>query len=77
MFQKQGGLCAICHKPEKEIDKKTGLPRPLHVDHNHVTNEVRGLLCGECNKGIGSLKENPTILRNAAEYIENPPTRNY
>src|SRR5579859_1146802 len=75
LFEKQFGLCAICRKPETEINKRTGLIKSLSVDHNHITQEIRGLLCGECNKGIGSLKENPTIFRNAAEYLENPPTR--
>lgn len=58
----QGGRCAICD----------ALPvlRPLVVDHNHQTGEVRGLLCGDCNTGIGQLGDHPTVLRKAAEYLE-------
>jgi len=60
MFFCQRGICAICDEP---------LTKP-HVDHNHVTGKVRGLLCGPCNHGIGSLKDNTTILRNAITYLE-------
>ena len=41
----------------------------LHVDHDHRTNSVRGLLCGSCNRGIGLLQENPKHLYRAAQYI--------
>lgn len=58
LFQKQKGLCAIC--------KTAG---PLDVDHCHGTQLVRGLLCGNCNRGIGCLKENPSILRAAIRYL--------
>lgn len=53
--------CGICGSTEK-----------LKLDHNHVTGRIRGPLCHFCNVGIGSLKENPDILRKALCYIEEP-----
>lgn len=59
----QGGLCAICRKPENP-------GRSLAVDHNHTTGQVRALLCGNCNRGIGMLQDSADLLRAAAEYLE-------
>lgn len=61
MYAQQGGVCAICGK--------TGAKR-LSVDHNHVTNEIRGLLCFRCNMGIGYLKDDPEILARAIAYLK-------
>lgn len=60
----QKGVCAICKNPSTE-----GKGR-LDVDHNHSTGRVRGLLCNSCNRGIGFLKDCPSTLRAAADYIE-------
>lgn len=57
----QKGNCAIC----KESFSKTP-----QVDHNHMTDKVRGLLCGACNILLGTARENITILNNAIEYLE-------
>jgi hypothetical protein len=61
MFKKQGGVCAICGRSSDKV---------LHIDHNHVTGKVRGLLCSNCNLGIGNLKDSPDICKKAAKYIE-------
>ena len=53
MFTTQQGKCAICRLPETSTQK--GRPRRLSVDHDHVTGRIRGLLCGACNTGLGSL----------------------
>lgn len=58
----QGGVCGICHKPPKSIR--------LAIDHDASTGVVRGLLCGNCNRGIGMLHHDPALLRAAAEYLE-------
>lgn len=60
MLEEQGGLCAICGNP---------LEVPC-VDHDHETNQVRGLLCNPCNRGLGLFKDKPETLRSAAAYIE-------
>lgn len=68
LFHSQNGVCAICFKPETATRK--GVIKALAVDHDHQTGEVRGLLCSDCNTGIGKLKDDPEVLRNAADYLE-------
>ena len=57
----QLGHCAICGVSE-------GMD--LHVDHDHQTKKVRGLLCGKCNKAIGLLNDDPELLTSARTYLE-------
>lgn len=59
----QGGNCAVCLQL-----CKTG--HNLAVDHCHLTSTVRGLLCRDCNTGLGILQDSPILLRRAAEYLE-------
>lgn len=64
MLDKQFDECAIC---------KTSIVdscRDPDVDHCHDCNEVRGLLCGSCNKGLGSFKDSLVNLQNAILYLE-------
>lgn len=68
MFKEQGGVCAICKKPPHR-KRKDGNPFVLSVDHCHTTGEVRGLLCSDCNFGIGKLKHDPALLRAAIEFL--------
>lgn len=65
IFEAQGGVCAICASPEN------GRYAHLSVDHNHDTGKIRGLLCNNCNRGIGLLKDDPKILEQAKKYLEN------
>lgn len=66
---KQNGRCAVCNKTETH--KVWGKTSQLSLDHDHLTGRVRGLLCHSCNSCIGYGKESPTLLRNAASYLEN------
>ena len=62
------GLCAICRRLEDSV--RNGRPRAINIDHNHVTGEVRGLLCTPCNRAIWLLNDDPVRLRAAADYLE-------
>ena len=64
LYPKQGGQCAICG-----TDTPGGPGERFRVDHNHDTGEVRGLLCNSCNRGLGYLKDSPTILSKALTYL--------
>jgi hypothetical protein len=59
MLEAQGGLCAICRAAPA-----------AHVDHDHETSAVRALLCFNCNGGLGQFKDDPAVLRAAADYVE-------
>lgn len=63
MVEAQGNRCAICHG---EWDGKNKVP---HVDHDHETGRVRGLLCESCNLGLGKFKDSAGLLRAAAAYL--------
>lgn len=63
-LEKQGGKCAICAST-----KPGGRFNTFIVDHDHDTNVVRGLLCNECNMGIGKLGDNPVRVAAAARYL--------
>ena len=65
IFQAQSGRCAICHKHQTEFKKR------LCVEHCHDTNKVRGLLCFDCNTGLGKLGDNLEGLSKAIKYLEN------
>ncbi len=65
LLERQGNKCAICKTTEPG-----GNNRRFAVDHNRKTGLVRGLLCNNCNRGIGHLKDNPETLRRAANYLE-------
>ncbi len=60
LFLKQGGVCAVCGNRQKGH---------LHVDHDHRTGNVRGLLCSDCNTALGHLHDNPEIIRKLLQYI--------
>lgn len=63
MLIQQHECCGICGDLLKEMPK-------IHVDHDHETNQVRGLLCFRCNVGLGSFQDSKAVLRNAIEYLD-------
>ena len=63
MFLLQNGRCLICGVGINSLSK------PLCVDHDHITGEIRGLLCGNCNVGLGLFKESISSLKNAINYL--------
>lgn len=62
MFSNQKGLCAICGNSQPN--------QLLSVDHCHSTGKIRGLLCRNCNRFIGYMRDDPVLFRRAAEYLE-------
>ena len=60
----QGGKCAICRK------EPSGKFKNLSVDHDHTTKKVRGLLCNNCNRGLGLLGDTVERLEAAIRYIK-------
>ncbi len=70
MERQQGGVCAICSRPERAVDRHSQAPRRLAVDHDHSTGAVRGLLCGDCNKGLGHFADSPEMLGLAIAYLQ-------
>lgn len=74
MFIAQGGACAVCKERLLEQGRKG-----LHVDHDHKTGKVRGLLCPNCNYAIGHMRDSSVIARAVAEYLDKssaPPLTN-
>lgn len=63
----QGGRCAICGTDEP------GFKQGWNIDHDHATGELRGLLCGACNRGLGMMGDDPDRLEAAARYLRRPP----
>ena len=61
----QGNKCAICSR-EFTWEDKNHTP---HVDHNHETNKVRGILCDWCNKGLGNFEDSLDRLKAAIDYL--------
>jgi hypothetical protein len=59
MVEAQGGVCAICREAPA-----------LHVDHDHVFGTVRGVLCFNCNGGLGQFRDRIDVMRKAIDYLE-------
>ena len=62
LLQKQNNKCKICLVEFSNITP--------NVDHCHITNEVRGILCGPCNRGLGIFKDDIKVLTKAINYLE-------
>ncbi len=62
LLARQGGGCGICGRKPGKIS--------LHVDHEHETGKIRGLLCVGCNNALGQFHDDPALLALAAGYVE-------
>jgi hypothetical protein len=65
MFAKQGSRCALCYTTENQAEGKS-----MPVDHDHATGFVRAILCYSCNISLGKFRDDPALLRKAADYVE-------
>jgi 5-methylcytosine-specific restriction endonuclease McrA len=71
MFAKQNHQCAICGSTDPH---NSGRTKGWHIDHNHSKEKgskgfIRGVLCGNCNSGGGKFKDDPVLLRKAADWF--------
>lgn len=64
----QGGGCGICGCKKNHLRK--GKEIAMAVDHCHATGKVRGLLCGDCNRALGSFKDDLEVMMKAIAYIK-------
>lgn len=69
---RQNYVCAICEQPETRVIR--GKVLDLAVDHCHDSKDVRGLLCSDCNRGIGWFKDNADALDRASAYLRRSGT---
>lgn len=60
LIKHANGVCELCERP---LDKP-------NIDHCHKTGRIRGVLCAACNSGLGALRDDPELMRRAADYIE-------
>jgi len=70
MYDTQQGSCKICRRPLAIMMDDSVKANSACVDHCHNTGKIRGLLCTQCNRGIGFLQDNPILCRIAAEYLD-------
>lgn len=62
LLREQGGGCAICAcVPERAAS--------FHLDHDHLSGTIRGILCLSCNQGVGKFRDDAALLERAAEYV--------
>lgn len=72
MREAQNDLCAICGRQETK-KHRNHLRCQLAVDHDHKTGSVRGLLCYNCNRGLGHFQDDPQLLSRAVDYLLDAP----
>jgi hypothetical protein len=63
-LSKQENRCAGCDTHISQLKQR------LAVDHNHITGQIRGLLCGNCNRSLGLIKESRETLQRLADYLD-------
>lgn len=68
LFNKQQGRCAICGSSGFKM--KVENRQSIVIDHCHENGHVRGLLCHNCNRGLGLFQDSPELLEKAIEYLK-------
>jgi Recombination endonuclease VII len=68
LHERQGGACGVCGSP-LQLQGERNSSGVAHIDHDHETGAVRGLLCWPCNTGIGLLGDSPERLGRAVVYL--------
>lgn len=68
MYKRQSGLCAICKTEGFTLNKNQR--QKIVIDHCHETGRIRGLLCHNCNRALGLLKDSEENLKRAIEYLK-------
>lgn len=68
LLEDQKQCCAICSVSQESLSYK------FHVDHNHVTGKIRGLLCSKCNVALGQLNEDINLFNKAINYLRRSST---
>lgn len=67
IYYGQDGKCAGCQRSFPLYSEATR--NRLYIDHCHKTQEIRGLLCGECNLAVGKMQDDPEVAHRLAEYL--------
>jgi len=65
IWQCQDGKCAVCDTDFRGLD-----PKHIHVDHDHRIGMIRGILCRDCNIGLGCFLDDPVRMSKAIKYLE-------
>lgn len=71
LLEEQSNVCAICKQSETKVQYSKIME--LAIDHDHDNNQVRGLLCAECNQAIGFLKDDINRIASLLHYLASPP----
>ena len=69
MWLEQDCKCAICSKPLVDPTSLEEGSKGTHIDHCHENGHVRGMLCSNCNRGIGYFNDDPARIREAIQYL--------
>ena len=75
LYKRQNGKCAICK--QEGFTLKDSVKTQINVDHKDLTGEIRGLLCPNCNRALGLLKDSKERIKNALEYLDTPTIKPY
>lgn len=70
MYFKQNKKCFICQKVLQLAGQNASKSQTACIDHDHNTNQVRGILCVSCNTGLGNFRDNPDLLSTAIRYLK-------